>query len=92
MDFESRVWDCDGGDSEEVRGLHLGNRQGNSKKGGGGLKVLIFHYVPQSTGALAGRSPYPTVQVTTEMNRQFLGQNFHPLASCILVAQLYIGV
>ena len=46
MDFESRVWDCDGGDIEEVRGLHLGNRQGNSKKGGVGLKVLIFHYVP----------------------------------------------
>jgi hypothetical protein len=31
------------------RGLHLGNRRGNSKKGGGGLKVLFFHYVPQST-------------------------------------------
>jgi len=48
MDFESRVWDCDGGDIEAVRGLHLGNRRGNSKNGGGGLKVLIFHYVPQS--------------------------------------------
>ena len=32
--------------------------------------------------APAGRSPYPTVQVATEMNRQFLGQNFDPLASC----------
>ena len=46
MDFESRVWDCDGGDSKAVRGLRLGNRQGNSKKGGGGPKVLIFHYAP----------------------------------------------
>ncbi len=45
MDFESRVWDGDGGDSKAVRGLHLGHRQGNSKKGGGGLKVLFFHYV-----------------------------------------------
>gem|GEM_PF-2622645 len=49
MNFESRVWDCDGGDSEEVRGLHLGNRRGNSKKGGGGPKVIIFLYVPQSS-------------------------------------------
>ena len=48
MDFESRVWDCDGRNSEVVTGLHLGHRQGNSKNGGGGLKVLIFHYVPQS--------------------------------------------
>ena len=36
------------GDIEEVRDLYLGNRQGNSKKGGGGSKVLIFHYVPYS--------------------------------------------
>ena len=36
------------GDIEEVRELHLGHRQGNSKKGGGS-KVLFFHYVPQST-------------------------------------------
>jgi len=48
MVLELRVWDCDGGDSEAVRDLRLGNRQGNSKKGGGGLKVLIFHYVPYS--------------------------------------------
>jgi hypothetical protein len=34
------------GDIEEIRELHLGHRQGNSKKGGGGLKVLIFHYAP----------------------------------------------
>jgi len=34
---------------EKVRELHLGNRQGNSKDGGGGLKVLFFHYVPHST-------------------------------------------
>ena len=37
MDFESRVWGCDGGHSEAFRGLHPGNRQGNSKDGGGGL-------------------------------------------------------
>ncbi len=36
------------GDIEAVRGLHLGHRQGNSKKGGRGPKVLIFHYVPHS--------------------------------------------
>jgi len=48
MDFEARVWDCYGGDSEAVRGLHFGNGQGNSKKAEGGLKVLIFHHVPQS--------------------------------------------
>jgi len=36
------------GDIEEVRELHLDHRQGNSKKGGGGLKVLFFHYAPQS--------------------------------------------
>jgi hypothetical protein len=29
-------------------GLYPGYRGGNSKKGGEGLKVLIFHYVPQS--------------------------------------------
>jgi hypothetical protein len=52
MDFESRVWDCDGGHSEEVRGLHLGNRRGNSKNGGGGLKVLRFHYLPNVIGKL----------------------------------------
>jgi len=34
------------GDIEEVRELHLGHRQGNSEKGGGGPKVLIFHFVP----------------------------------------------
>jgi len=50
MDFESRVWDFDGGDRETVRSVHLGYRQGCSKKGGGGLKVLISHYVPQSNG------------------------------------------
>ena len=42
--------------------------------------------------APAGRSPNPTVQVATEMNRQFLRQNFHLLASCILVAHQYIVV
>ena len=25
MDFEASAWDCDGGDSEAVRGLHFGN-------------------------------------------------------------------
>jgi len=34
MDIESRVWGSDGGKSEEVRGLHLGYRQGYSKKEG----------------------------------------------------------
>jgi hypothetical protein len=43
-------------------------------------------------GASAGRLPSPTVQVATEMNRQFLGWNSHPLASCIFVAHQYIGV
>ena len=42
MGFELRVWNWYGGDSEAVRGLHLGHRQGNAKKGGGRLKVLIF--------------------------------------------------
>ena len=34
------------GDSEAVRGLHPGHRQGNSKKGGGGLKDIsaaLYH-------------------------------------------------
>ena len=48
MDFEARVWDCDGGDSEAVRDLHFGNRQCKSKEGEGGLKMQIFHYVPES--------------------------------------------
>ena len=42
--------------------------------------------------ASAGRSPYPTVWVATGMNRQFPGRNFHPLASCALVAHQYIVV
>ena len=37
MDIESRVWGFDDGDSEAVRGLHLGNRQSPSKNGGEGL-------------------------------------------------------
>jgi len=46
MDFESRVWGCAGGDSEAVRGLHLGNPQGNSKKGWGGkgVRLDIFNF------------------------------------------------
>ena len=39
MDFESKVWGCAGGDIDEVRGLHLGHRQGNSKDGGGGTPL-----------------------------------------------------
>ena len=35
LDFDSGVWDFDGGNRKAVRGLHLGDRQGNSKKGGG---------------------------------------------------------
>jgi hypothetical protein len=41
-----RVWDFDGGKRKAVRGLHLGDRQGNSRKGGGEIKVSILHYVP----------------------------------------------
>jgi hypothetical protein len=48
MDFEARVWDCYGGDSEVVRGLHFGNRQGNSKKAEGGLKGVNFPLRPPS--------------------------------------------
>ncbi len=33
LDFDSGVWDFDGGNRNAVRGLHLGDRQGNSKKG-----------------------------------------------------------
>jgi hypothetical protein len=32
LNFESRVWDFDGPDSKAIRGLHLGDRQGNWKK------------------------------------------------------------
>ena len=42
--------------------------------------------------ASAGRSPYPTVWVATGMNRQCPGRNFHPLASCALVAHQYVMV
>jgi len=63
MDFESRVWDCDGGDSEAFRGLHLGNRQGSSKNGGGGLKVLIFHCVPQALEALDAETASRIIEV-----------------------------
>jgi len=42
--------------------------------------------------ASAGRSPYPTVWVATGMNRQCPGRNFHPLASCALVAHQYVVV
>ena len=47
--FLSREYGVALGRFEKVRELHLGNRQGNSKDGGGGLKVLFFHYVPHST-------------------------------------------
>jgi hypothetical protein len=42
--------------------------------------------------ASAGRSPYPTVWVATGMNRQFPGRNFHPLASCAIVAHQHVVV
>jgi hypothetical protein len=45
LNVVSGVWYFGGGDSEAVRVLHLGHRQGNSKKGWGGLKGSIFHYV-----------------------------------------------
>jgi len=34
MVLELRVWDCDGGDSEAVRDLRLGNRKAIRKKEG----------------------------------------------------------
>jgi len=47
MDFESGVRDCNGGDSEAVRELHLGHRRGNSKKGGEGFSESLFKKVPR---------------------------------------------
>jgi hypothetical protein len=39
--------DFDGANRGADRGLHLADRQGHSEKGGGKIKVSIFHYVPQ---------------------------------------------
>ena len=53
------------------------------------LQPYRLTFVPRAS---AGRSPYPTVWVATGMNRQFPGRNFHPLASCALVAHQHIVV
>jgi hypothetical protein len=68
MDFESRVWDCDGRDSVAVRCLPPGNRRGNSKKGEGGLKVLIFHYVAQSAWRLGVRKGFAVGLIFAALN------------------------
>jgi hypothetical protein len=46
-------------------GLYLGYREGNWKKGGEGLKVLIFYYVPQSH----------TVPPSRKVQKQWMGTN-----------------
>ena len=51
------------------------------RKRRGRIKSVIFPLCPPIHWSSSRRSPYPTVQVATKMNRQFLGQNFHPLAS-----------
>ena len=48
-EFESRVWDCDGGDSEEVRGLDLAYHLGCSKEEGRTKSVKFpKSLIPQS--------------------------------------------
>ena len=39
LDFDSGVWDFDGGNRKAVRGLHLGDRQANSEKRARKIKV-----------------------------------------------------
>ena len=53
------------------------------------LQPLRLTFVPRAS---AGRSPYPTAQVATGMNRQFPGRDLHPLVICAFVAHLYIVV
>jgi hypothetical protein len=53
------------------------------------LQPLRLTFVPEAS---AGRSPYPTAQVATGMNRQFPGRDSHPLVICAFVAHPYIGV
>ena len=47
------------------------------------LQPLRLTFVPEAS---AGRSPYPTAQVATGMNRQFPGRDSHPLVICAFVA------
>jgi hypothetical protein len=53
------------------------------------LQPLRLTFVPEAS---AGRSPCPTAQVTTGMNRQFPGRDSHPLVICAFVAHPYIVV
>ena len=53
------------------------------------LQPLRLTFVPEAS---AGRSPCPTAQVATGMNRQFPGQNFHPLVIYAFVAHQDIVV
>ena len=47
------------------------------------LQSFRLTFVPEAS---AGRSPYPTAQVATGMNRQFPGRDLHPLVICAFVA------
>ena len=52
LDIKSGILDFAGGDSEDGRGLHLGNRQGHPKNGkanltGVGFKLRPLSHVPQ---------------------------------------------
>ena len=53
------------------------------------LQSFRLTFVPEAS---AGRSPYPTAQVATGMNRQFPGRDSHPLVICAFVAHPYIAV
>ena len=53
------------------------------------LQPLRLTFVPEAS---AGRSPYPTAQVATGMNRQFPGRDLHPLVICAFVAHQHIVV
>ena len=44
------------GDIEEVRGLHLGHRRGNSKKGGGGSKEGVAGFERSGVAKDLGKS------------------------------------
>jgi hypothetical protein len=54
------------------------------------LREILYFGEHSLSSHKVKRFPCPTVQVATEMNRQFLGRNFHLLVSCILVAHPYI--
>jgi hypothetical protein len=53
------------------------------------LQPLRLTFVPEAS---AGRSPCPTAQVATGMNRQFPGRDSHPLVICAFVAHPYLVV